>query len=295
MLLASGDHRNAETFALRHQVRVLPRDLPHPRSTTRTEPCAVFLPTLDRRRLGEVFLIAKAGTMLRWQRSAHRPPPDPTDARHEGAEPALRLPDEIAERHATATNLAEGEISPPVTPPARRDYSQSPRRVQQRFANTQHHANPAHVSNTNVQNKGAKRVQQSATLKRPRAIFAHVCELADQHERSTRHRAAAGSDHQPRQVNRGRQSRTSRNDLRLTEAHRLRHRPLIPRSWRTPHQRAASPSTQRRQRRPPDSLEKPQVKQRGRILGTHRRRFRPSGSCHGRRPGRGAARASRRR
>ena len=48
-------------------------------------------------------------------------------------------------------------------------------------------------------------------------------QLADQREHSTWHLATPGSDHQPRPLNHGKQPRMSRSDLRLTEAHHLRH------------------------------------------------------------------------
>jgi len=57
-LLATGDQRDAEILALRHQVLVLQRQVTRPRFTeTDRTVLAAISTVLDRRRLGEVFLI----------------------------------------------------------------------------------------------------------------------------------------------------------------------------------------------------------------------------------------------
>ena len=78
-----------------------------------------------------------------------------------------------------------------------------------------------------VESRGAStRSSTCATVRDSEAMPRQRCsrsQLADQHEHSTPHPATPGSDHPPRRFNHKRQPRTSRNDLRLTEAHHLRH------------------------------------------------------------------------
>ena len=77
-----------------------------------------------------------------------------------------------------------------------------------------HHEHPAQ------QHKTCATVGDAEALPRQRCSRS---QLADQREHSTWHLATPGSDHQPRPLNHGKQPRMSRSDLRLTEAHHLRH------------------------------------------------------------------------
>jgi len=88
---ATGDQRDAEILALRHQVRVLERQIARPRFTdTDRTILATLASAFDRRRLGEVFLIVKPATVIGWHRrlvtrhwtqpparTSGRPPVDP--------------------------------------------------------------------------------------------------------------------------------------------------------------------------------------------------------------------------
>ena len=66
---ATGDERDAEILALRHQVLVLQRQINRPRFTeTDRTMLAVLSRVFDRRRLGEVFLIVKPDTVIGWHR-----------------------------------------------------------------------------------------------------------------------------------------------------------------------------------------------------------------------------------
>ncbi len=69
LLLASGDRRDAEILALRHQVLVLQRQVPCPTfdDTDRTV-LGVLSQVFDRDRLGQVFLIVQPATVLGWHR-----------------------------------------------------------------------------------------------------------------------------------------------------------------------------------------------------------------------------------
>jgi len=68
-LLATGDQRDAEILALRHQVLVLQRQVTRPRFTDVDRTILATLSTaLDRRRLAEVFLIVRPATVIRWHR-----------------------------------------------------------------------------------------------------------------------------------------------------------------------------------------------------------------------------------
>lgn len=69
-LLATGDQRDAEIVALRHQLLVLQRQVVRPAlaDTDRTI-LAVLSEVFDRKRLGEeVFLIVKSATVIGWRR-----------------------------------------------------------------------------------------------------------------------------------------------------------------------------------------------------------------------------------
>jgi transposase InsO family protein len=69
LLLASGDRRDAEILALRHQILVLQRQAARPAFTDRDRTVlAVLSQALDRQRLGDVFLIVKPETVLGWHR-----------------------------------------------------------------------------------------------------------------------------------------------------------------------------------------------------------------------------------
>ena len=62
-LLATGDQRDAEIVALRHQLLVLQRQVVRPAFTdTDRTILAVLSEVFDRKRLGEVFLIVKSAT-----------------------------------------------------------------------------------------------------------------------------------------------------------------------------------------------------------------------------------------
>jgi putative transposase len=66
---ATGDQRDAEILALRHQILVLERQISRPRFTdTDRTILATLSSVLDRRRLAEVFLIAKPATVIGWHR-----------------------------------------------------------------------------------------------------------------------------------------------------------------------------------------------------------------------------------
>lgn len=68
-LSASGDDRDAEILALRHQVLVLQRQVTRPRFTeTDRTVLALLSSVFDRARLAEVLLIVKPGTVLGWHR-----------------------------------------------------------------------------------------------------------------------------------------------------------------------------------------------------------------------------------
>ncbi len=69
LLLVSRDDRVAEILALRHQVRVLQRQVKQPRFTpTDRAVLAVLTKALDRKRLAEILLIVKPETVLGWHR-----------------------------------------------------------------------------------------------------------------------------------------------------------------------------------------------------------------------------------
>jgi putative transposase len=69
LLTLSGDRRDAEILALRHQVLVLQRQVARPRFTDADRTIlAVLSQALERRRLSEVFLIVRPATVLRWHR-----------------------------------------------------------------------------------------------------------------------------------------------------------------------------------------------------------------------------------
>ena len=68
-LFASGDDRDAEILALRHQVLVLQRQVPNPRFTETDRTILAALSTVfDRARLAQVFLIVKPDTVIGWHR-----------------------------------------------------------------------------------------------------------------------------------------------------------------------------------------------------------------------------------
>ncbi len=69
LLLVSGDKRDAEILALRHQILVLQRQLERPRFTTTDRAIlAVLSRGFDRRRLVKVMLIVKPATVIGWHR-----------------------------------------------------------------------------------------------------------------------------------------------------------------------------------------------------------------------------------
>ena len=78
LLTLSGDRRDAEILALRHQVLVLQRQVARPRFTEADRTIlAVLSQALDRRRLSEVFLIVQAGDGVGLASTSRRPPLDP--------------------------------------------------------------------------------------------------------------------------------------------------------------------------------------------------------------------------
>jgi len=69
LLLVSGDKRDAEILALRHQVLVLQRQIDRPRFTPADRTVLATLSrAFDRRRLGRVMLIVKPATVIGWHR-----------------------------------------------------------------------------------------------------------------------------------------------------------------------------------------------------------------------------------
>ncbi len=68
-LFASGDDRDAEILALRHQILVLQRQVARPRFTETDRTILALLATVfDRARLSEVLLIVQPATVLGWHR-----------------------------------------------------------------------------------------------------------------------------------------------------------------------------------------------------------------------------------
>ena len=68
-LFATGDERDAEILALRHQLLVLERQVPRPRFTETDRTILAMLSTVfDRVRLGQVLLIVKPDTVIGWHR-----------------------------------------------------------------------------------------------------------------------------------------------------------------------------------------------------------------------------------
>ena len=69
LLLVSGDKRDAEILALRHQILVLQRQIDRPRFTpTDRTILAVLSAAFDRPRLASVMLIVKPATVIGWHR-----------------------------------------------------------------------------------------------------------------------------------------------------------------------------------------------------------------------------------
>jgi len=84
MGFATGDERDAEILALRHQITVLQRQVTRPQfSETDRTILAMLASALDRRRLADVFLIMKPDTVIGWHRRLV--------ARH-WTQPAVRKP-----------------------------------------------------------------------------------------------------------------------------------------------------------------------------------------------------------
>lgn len=70
-LFATGDARDAEILALRHQVLVLQRQVARPRFTEVDRTVLAVLSTVfTRSRLNDVFLIVQPATVIRWHRRA---------------------------------------------------------------------------------------------------------------------------------------------------------------------------------------------------------------------------------
>ncbi len=69
LVLVSGDKRDAEILALRHQILVLQRQIERPKFTpTDRSVLAVLSQAFDRRRLNKVMLIVKPATVIGWHR-----------------------------------------------------------------------------------------------------------------------------------------------------------------------------------------------------------------------------------
>ncbi len=69
LLLVSGDKRDAEILALRHQILILQRQVERPRFTpTDRTILAVLSRAFDRQRLTRVMLIMKPATVIGWHR-----------------------------------------------------------------------------------------------------------------------------------------------------------------------------------------------------------------------------------
>jgi len=69
LLLVSGDKRDAEILALRHQVQVLRRQVDRPKFTpTDRTVLALLSRAFARRRLGQVMLVVKPATVIGWHR-----------------------------------------------------------------------------------------------------------------------------------------------------------------------------------------------------------------------------------
>jgi hypothetical protein len=67
LLVVSGDHRDAEILALRHQIQVLQRQVTRPTFTpTDRGVLAVLAKTFDRRHLDQLLLIVKPATVIGW-------------------------------------------------------------------------------------------------------------------------------------------------------------------------------------------------------------------------------------
>jgi hypothetical protein len=92
LLLVSGDRRDAEILALRHQVLVLQRQVARPRFTEADRTIlAVISQALDRRRLSEVLLNVQPATVLGWHRRlVARPGPNRRLHARVGGRPARR-------------------------------------------------------------------------------------------------------------------------------------------------------------------------------------------------------------
>ena len=88
LLLVSGDKRDAEILALRHQILVLQRQIDRPKFTpTDRTILAVLSRAFERRRLDGVMLIVKPATVIGWHRRlvarhgfGHPHPPEPPPA-----------------------------------------------------------------------------------------------------------------------------------------------------------------------------------------------------------------------
>ncbi len=96
LLLVSGDSRDAEILALRHQILLLQRQIDRPRFTpTDRTILAMLSRAFDRRRLSQVMLIVKPATVIGWHRRlvARRwtHPPQPRTGRPPTATELRRL------------------------------------------------------------------------------------------------------------------------------------------------------------------------------------------------------------
>ena len=68
-VFATGDQRDAEILALRHQLLVLQRQIDRAQFTETDRTILAMLPEVfDRRRLADVFLIVKPATVIGWHR-----------------------------------------------------------------------------------------------------------------------------------------------------------------------------------------------------------------------------------
>lgn len=115
-MLVSGDRRDAEILALRHQVHVLQRQIDRPRFTpTDRTILAVLSRAFDRQRLGCVMLIVKPGTVIGWHRrlvARHwTQPPQPKTGRPPSPTELRRLVSRLdAENPSWGYRRIHGEI-----------------------------------------------------------------------------------------------------------------------------------------------------------------------------------------
>ena len=126
LLALSGDRRDAEILAMRHQLVVLQRQVARPRFTDSDRTIlAVLSQALDRRRLSDVLLIVQPATVLRWHRrlvARHWTQPPTRRAGRPSTGPAIRrlVLRLNAENSTWGYRRIHGELAQPVTVSRRR-------------------------------------------------------------------------------------------------------------------------------------------------------------------------------